>query len=379
MRISGIRVHLCHFPLPAPFRPSWIPGFPMSMNSCAIYRLTTDEGLEGISAGVAFADEARGPVNLLRAFLIGKDPEAEFDDVFKILRTAARVLGIRAWHVELALWDLIGKARGEPVYRVLGGERDRVRAYCSTGELRSPEENAERALARRDEGFTAIKLRVRFPTLEEDVAVVRAVREAVGDSMAIMVDANQGWRVHGFGPYPEWDLDRAAGFARAMEELDLTWLEEPLDQHAYAEYAKLREGTSVPLAAGEMLSDYTGFEELIAHGSVDVLQPDATLSGGIRLGRDVARMAEEAGLGFAPHTWTNGVGLAANLHVMAASPNCEWAEFPYDPPGWTPEGRDAMLTEPLRIDADGDVRVPEGPGLGIELDDEALAAHGEEV
>ena len=128
-----------------------------------------------------------------------------------------------------------------------------------------------------------------------------------------------------------------------------------------------------------MLSDYTGFEELIRHESVDILQPDATLSGGIRLGRDVARMAEDAGLGFAPHTWTNGVGLAANLHVMAASPNCEWAEFPFDPPGWTPEGRDAMLTEPFRLDAEGYVRLPDGPGLGIELDEERIAAHCEEL
>ncbi len=121
MKITGIRVHLCHFPLAEPFHPSWIPGFPMSMNTCVIYRLQTDEGLEGIAAGVAFADEARGPVNLLRAFLTGKDPEAELDDIFRILRTSARVLGIRAWFVELACWDLIGKARGAPVWKVLGG------------------------------------------------------------------------------------------------------------------------------------------------------------------------------------------------------------------------------------------------------------------
>jgi L-alanine-DL-glutamate epimerase-like enolase superfamily enzyme len=297
----------------------------------------------------------------------------------KILRSATRVLGIRAWHVEPACWDLIGKARGEPVHRLLGGGRDRVRAYCSTGSLRSPQESAENALRMGEEGFGAIKLRIRFPTVDEDVAVVRAVRDAVGDSMRIMVDANQGWRVHGFGPYPEWDLERATATAARLEELDLTWLEEPLDQFEYAGYRALRARTSVPLAAGEMLSDYHGFRDLIEGRCVDVVQADVTLSGGIRLCHDVGRLAEAAGLGFACHTWTNGLGLAANLHVMAAAPNCEWAEFPYDPPGWVPEARDAMLTERFEIDAEGFVPVPNGPGLGVTLDEERIAAHAEEL
>ena len=378
MKITGIRVQLCHFPLPAPFTPSWIPGFPMPMNSCVIYRLQTDEGLEGVAAGIAFADEAKALVNLLRAFLVGRDPE-DVDDVVKILRSATRVLGIRAWHVEPACWDLIGKARGRSVAHLLGAERDRVRVYCSTGSLRSPEASAENALRMREEGFTGIKLRVRFPTVEEDVAVVRAVREAVGVSMAVMVDANQGWRVHGFGPYPEWDLERAAETAARLEDLDLTWLEEPLDQFDYEGYRRLKQRTSIPLAAGEMLSDYHGFRDLIAGRCVDVVQPDVTLSGGIRLGHDVAGMAAEAGLGFACHTWTNGLGLAANLHVMAAASTCEWAEFPYDPPGWVPEARDAMLAEPFRIDADGFLRLPDGPGLGVTLDDERITAHAEEL
>ena len=375
MKITGIRVHLCHFPLPEPFSPSWLPGFPLSTNGCAIIRLQTDEGLEGVSAGVLLADEAKGAVNVLRAVLTGRDP-TNVDDIFKILRSSVRVLGIRAWHVEPACWDLIGKVAGMPVWRLLGGAASRIRAYASTGELREPSRRVEDVQALRKQGFSAVKLRIRWPTVGQDLALVRAVREAAPD-MALMVDANQGWRVHGFGEYPEWDLGRAVRTARALEELDVTWLEEPLDQHDYRGYAALRQKTTVPIAGGELLSDLHGFRDLIEHRAVDVLQPDAVLTGGIRMGTQVAAMARAAGLGFAPHTWTNGIGLLVNLQVMGAV-GADWCEFPIDPPGWVPEGRDAMLAAPVSIDPDGYVTLPDRPGLGIELDEERIAAHGEE-
>jgi len=377
MKITGIRVHLCHFPLPAMFSPSWLAGFPAMSNGCAIYRIQTDEGIEGVSASPLIGDEARGLATLLRLTLSGRDP-TQVEDIFKLLRSSTRQLGMRAWHVEPALWDIIGKKAGLPVWRLLGGARTRVRAYASTGELRSGEQRAEDVAARIEEGFTAAKLRIRFMTVEEDIAVVRTVREAHPD-VTLMVDANMGWRTHGFAEYPEWDLARAVRTARELEDLDVTWLEEPLDQFDYRGYAALRRKTTVPLAAGEMLSDLHGFRDLIERRAVDVVQADAVLSGGILLARKVAAMAEAAGMGFSPHTWTNGIGLRVNLQVMGAVPGTVWCEYPIDPPGWTIEARDAMLAEPLRIDPDGFVTLPEAPGLGIDLDEEAIAKHGEEV
>ncbi len=377
MKITGVRVQLCHFPLPETFSPSWLPGFPMMTNGCAILRLQTDEGIEGVSASPLIADEAKGLVNLLRLVLTGRDP-TQVEDVSKLLRSATRALGLRAWHVEPACWDLIGKAAGMPVWRLLGGAHERIRAYASTGELREPARRVDDVAAYREQGFTAVKLRIRFPTIEEDVAVVRAVREAHPD-VAIMVDANQGWRVHGFAPYPEWDLARAVRTSRELAALDVTWLEEPLDQFDYRGYAELRRSTSVPLAAGEMLSDLHGFRDMVEHRAVDILQPDAVLTGGILMARKVSAMAEAAGMGFAPHTWTNGIGLRINLQVIGSVPNAEWCEYPIDPPGWTIEARDAMLAEPTAIDAEGHVTLPETPGLGIELDEERIAAHGEEI
>jgi D-galactarolactone cycloisomerase len=374
MKIERVDAWLFHSPLPAEFRPSWTPGLPSTQCSGTIFRLVTDDGLEGYAGGLLVAEEARGVVDLLRLYLLGREP-TDIEAVLRILRTSTRVLGYRAWHIEPALWDLVGKAAGLPVWKLLGGANPRLRAYQSTGELRSPEQRAEDALRSREEGFTAIKLRCRFPTLHEDVAVVRAVREAVGDTMAIMVDANQGWRVDLFDDV-RWDFKRALQTARAYEEFELTWLEEPLDQHDYAGYARLRVATTTPIAGGEMLSDLHGFRDHLVAGGLDVIQPDVVFSGGILTSRKIAGMAEAHDVAFAPHTWTNGLGLAANMQVMAAVPNGGWCEYPYDAPGWVPEARDAMLAEPIRIDPDGWITMPDKPGLGIALDWERIEKHG---
>jgi L-alanine-DL-glutamate epimerase-like enolase superfamily enzyme len=376
MKIERIEAWVCRFPLPNAFYPSWIPGVPSNDNTCVLYRLTTDDGIEGIAGGIAVFEEARGYLPLLRAYLRGREVTS-VEDILKTLRTAAQVVGYRPWHIEPALWDIIGKAAGLPVYKLLGGARDRLLAYASTGDLKTPERHVETCLQLRELGFRAAKLRVRHPTLEEDVAVVEAVREELGDDFTIMVDANQGWRVHGLGPYPEWDFKRAVQFARECEDLDVHWLEEPLYQHDYEGYSNLRGQTDVRIAAGEMLAELHPFRELITRAGVDVVQPDATLSGGILMSRKIAALAEAFGVEFAPHTWTNGVGLAANLHCMGAAANCRWCEYPFEPGSWIPEARDAMLTEPIQVDpSDGTIAVPSGPGLGVEMDWEAVAAHG---
>ncbi|HVL80353.1 MAG TPA: mandelate racemase/muconate lactonizing enzyme family protein [Actinomycetota bacterium] len=378
MRIEKIEAWICHFPLPAPFAPSWVPGVPSEANSCVVYRITTSDGVQGAAAGIAVFEEAAGYVPILRAYLSGREVTS-VEDILKTLRSSTQVLGYRAWHVEPALWDIIGKVAGLPVYKLLGGARDRLQAYASTGELKLPAQHVETCEQLRDLGFRAVKLRVRHPSIAEDIAVVEAVREAMGDDFTIMVDANQGWRVHGLGPYPEWDFKRALRFAQACEELDVYWLEEPLYQHDYEGYAALRGQTDVRIAGGEMLADLHPFRELLVRGGLDIVQPDVALSGGILFSRKIAILAETFGAEYAPHTWTNGLGLAANLHCMGAAANAGWCEFPFEPGSWVPEARDAMLTRTLDIDPDGAIAVPQGPGLGVEVDWEAVAAHGTEV
>jgi D-galactarolactone cycloisomerase len=222
-------------------------------------------------------------------------------------------------------------------------------------------------------------LRIRNQDIRKDLAVIEAVRVAVGDDVELMVDANQAWLIHGFGDYPKWDLKRAMSVARELEQLGVVWLEEPLRMRDYEGLSILRRSTSVAISGGELNDDLDDFRELINRGCYDIIQPDVTFAGGILTCRKIAGMAEAANIVYNPHTWSNGLGLAANLQLMGAIPNCTYCEFPYDPPGWIPEGRDAMLTEPIRIDGDGYVAVPSEPGLGVEVDWEKVRAHGEKI
>lgn len=375
MKVTDLEAWLFHYPLPAPFRPSWVPGYVSTLNSAVIYRLRTDEGLEGMAGGVAFADEARGAVNLLRAYLLGLDID-DTEEVVSRLATANRTLGIRAWFVEAAFWDLRGKSEGKSVAALLGARRDRIPAYASTGQVRDPEEAAEHALAALALGFKGIKIRTRHPSLDEDLAMVRSVREAIGADIALMCDANQAWRVDAFAKGPVWDLERATAAARGMEEFGVAWLEEPLDMYDLRGYAQLRRNTKVKIAAGELHGDPGLVRLLMEADGVDVVQPDLVFTGGVTGAFALAQEAAARGLAYTPHTWTNGLGLAANLQVAMAAPNCEWIEYPYDPPGWVPEARDAMLTEPLSIDTEGFLALPDAPGLGVTLDEERLKAHG---
>jgi L-alanine-DL-glutamate epimerase-like enolase superfamily enzyme len=285
------------------------------------------------------------------------------------------VLGIRCWFIEAAFWDIRGKAAGRSVAALLGADRDRLEVYASTGAVRDPADAAAHARRLVDAGFRGVKIRTRHDRLEDDLQMVAAVREAVGPEVAVMCDANQAWRVDVFGHGPVWDLERAAAAARGMEQHGVAWLEEPLDMYDLGGYAALRRRTSTPVAAGELHGEPSLVRLLMDAEGVDVVQPDAVMTGGITGAAALASEAARRGLAFSPHTWTNGVGLAVNLHVALAAGNCVRLEYPCDPPGWTPQARDAMLTHPLLPGPDGMLACPDAPGLGITLDENALSAH----
>jgi L-alanine-DL-glutamate epimerase-like enolase superfamily enzyme len=366
MRIARVETRRYAFPLDPPFRAAWDP-VPRQRVEATLVGVHTDEGLTGWASGDALPDAA-----LLERLLAGLDP-FRTEAVREVCETVD-FHGGRPWTLEVAVWDLVGRALGRPLWQLLGGRSERILAYASTGELVDPQERAARVVALRDRGVKAVKLRFHLGDWRRDVEVVEQVRGAVGSALEIMVDANQGWRMPG-DREPRWDVATAAQCARALESLGVYWLEEPLRMDDLDGYRALRRLTSLRLAAGEMVRNAAEARDLVERGGVDVLQTDVVLAGGIGGCRRLAALADLHGRAWSPHTWTNGYGLVANLHLALAVSTCPFIEVPFDPPAWTAERRDWLLPAPLEIAPDGSIAPPPGPGLGVDPDLDALEAY----
>ncbi len=376
MKISRIDLWHVQVPLPAPFHPSWIPGFAQTENRFTLVRIATSDGAEGWSAGPAMGKERRGLGDLLGPYFLGE----RADDIAGV-RQRIREMGYLGWRcgwLEPACWDLVGRARGVPVWKLLGGRGGRVQLYASTGEVRTGQARVDEVLAQVDEGFTGVKLRVHADTLAEDIEQLRSCRAGVGDDVILGVDANQGWRVAVVADAPKWDYDRAEAFCKAAADQGLQWVEEPLAMDAYDDLARLRAATTVELTGGELNNQgLPEFRVMLEKGCYDVYQPDAIFTGGIAETLAICRRVEAAGFTYTPHTWTNGIGFAVNLQLYACSKHrdIKLLEYPYDLPGWTVEGRDGVLREPWHHDQ-GWLDVPESPGLGFEIDPAGLSRYG---
>jgi L-alanine-DL-glutamate epimerase-like enolase superfamily enzyme len=277
----------------------------------------------------------------------------------------------RMWPLEVALWDLMGKISGQPLWKLLGGRQRRMRAYASTGERLPAAERAESARRLQAQGFAALKLRFHAADPRQDLAIARAVREAVGPEMAILIDANQGWQMP-WDAGPAWDFKTALWMAEALAELDVYWLEEPLHRHDYRGLAELRRRSRVRIAGGEGNREFAELRQYLHFGSLDVYQPDVVWSTGILRARQLAGEVQAASAIYSPHTWGDGLVLLANLHLTAAVSQAPFLEFPYDPPHWSPERRDFILPAPILPDEAGYLWLSDAPGLGVEIDWAAL-------
>jgi D-galactarolactone cycloisomerase len=363
VKITGVRLRRLRRPLDPPFVAAWDPEARTAFEATVVL-VDTDEGLVGIGSG----DTMDGFERYEHLF-VGEDPLA-IERHVQVLETITFHAG-RYWPLEAALWDLAGKSQGVPVAHLLGGAARRVRPYASTGEARSPAERAESAVALREHGFRALKLRIDRSRLEEGLEAVEATRNAVGTEVELVVDLNQGWRMAGdISPALAYeDVRRAAG---RLSELGVLWLEEPLPREDVEGYARLRGETGLRIAGGEMARTPAELDAFLAADALDVFQPDAVLAVGILRARELAERVLAGGRWFTPHTWTNGLGLLANLHLVAGVGGGPFLELPYDPPGWRPDRRDFMLAEPVTPDDEGWLAVPDRPGLGAELDEDAL-------
>ena len=363
MKISGIETREYAIPFEPPFVAAWDP-VPRARQQATLVIVRTDEGMSGYASGDGLPDR-----ELLERFLVGIDPLRT-----ELVRDVCETVdfhGGRPWTAEVAVWDLVGRILDTPCWQLLGGRSEGLLAYASSGEAVGAGERVARCLALRDAGVRAAKIRFGSGDWREGVELVAQVRDAVGPAFELMVDANQGWRMPG-DLSPRWDVATALQCARALEPLGVYWLEEPLRTDDVEGYAALRAGTTLRIAAGEMVRSGHEARDLVVRGGVDVIQTDVVLSGGIGGCRRVAALADLHGRAWSPHTWSNGLGLVANLHLALAVSTCPYIEVPYDPPAWSAERRDWLLPEPLEIASDGTIAPPPGPGLGVVPDLDAL-------
>ena len=364
-RIAAIGITHHRLPLAPPFNAAWDTQ-PRVHFDATIVRVTTDSGLEGVGSG----DRMLG-FEGHESLFVGRDP-LELERHHRVLSNIDFHYG-RCWPLDLALWDLAGKILGQPCWKLLGGLSRRVRAYASAGTLRDPKAQADAAERYLAQGFPALKLRFHRGDWRDDVKALETVRARVGDRLELLVDCNQGWRLPWDTDGP-WTFKDALTVARELERLKVYWMEEPLHRADHAGMRALREATEVRIAAGEMTRQLHELRELITGPCVDVVQPDVALVGGITGLRRVAILAQEHHVTFTPHTWTNGMGVTANAHLVAGLADAPFLEFPFDPPEWSLARRDFMLTAPLSIDDQGWINLSDAPGMGYTLDEARLQA-----
>lgn len=354
-RIHSIDVTLLSLPLTAPMLTA---TFPITGIDTALTRVRTEDGHVGVGWCFAFGTGRVGPIarfiEELGTVIIGEDAVMTSALWGKLSAHAAFVgrKGIATLAmstIDTACWDIAGQEAGLPVYRLLGGHTNTVRAYASQGLWldRSEHELVDEAMAYVEHGFTAVKMRVGLEDMRRDISRVRRVREAIGDDVDLMVDVNQGW-----------SFKQAMYMSEAFKEFDLYWLEEPMPVERVADYAEARARMPMRLCTGE--SNYLKGEllQLLQSGGADCVMPDLMRMGGVTEWMKAARLCEAFGVEVSPHLF-----MEHSVHLAAASPNARFQEYM---PWWDP-----ILETPVEVEQ-GVIRLPDRPGFGIDISERAV-------
>ena len=368
MKITDIRAVMVSAPVPPDRRWSDDMGVRVKADTTIVI-VNTDEGITGYGCAQGSPPVAKAIIEeALRPQLLGEDPtwvERLWEKMYSGNRYGAAlqrassnpVMGRRGETiaaisgVDIALWDIVGKWLGQPVYRVLGACRDRIRAYVAGG-WKSEEGIGEQLSEQVARGFGAVKMVAVGEdgfSLDKCERRVRAAREAIGPDVELMIDA------HGY-----FDTSTAVRLAERLEQYDLAWFEEPVTSDDYRAMAEVRAKTTIPIAAGESEFTRYGFRDMIDAGAVDFVQPDVSIAGGITECRRISALASAHGKLFSPHGGSAAPLVAASLHLAASCPNCNIFSLS---PGRNPLVDD-LIEENISM-TDGYVHVLEGPGLGI--------------
>lgn len=374
MKITEVHAFLMSYALPEPMRlPFWGGERTIIKRDAMLIRIRTDTGLTGYAPGPAHERAQKEIHDIIRPFLLGKDPrrwsEIKFSGDLEITKT------YRA--VEIALMDLAARYESCPLSEIIGGrKRDRIKLYGSAGMYMSPEGYAKEADIIARMGFSAYKMR---PALgpDDDLRAVELMRKAVGPQVGIMIDAHSWWRMGD----KSFSVKTVTDLAREIAKFNPTWLEEPLPPDNHDAYRALRAQKILPIATGEHEQEEKGFYDLILTGAADYIQMDVCCQGGFAMGQRVFASVQRKNLRFAFHSWGTALEVLAAAHLGICWPAdvVEWLEYPiYTKPKcpvmypWPLA--EEILREPFEIHQ-GDLFVPKGPGLGIEIDESVIGKY----
>ncbi len=359
--------------------PPWNPTQVITTRDYLVVRIDTNAGLTAIAMDGDYTPNLPARAcdieTLIKPAMVGKRV-MDMETHTAFLHTA-RNKG-RFFFIGVALWDIVGKAAGMPLYQLWGGQRTRVPVYASTVQHgRSPAERADDCRRYLDQGYKAVKLRLSADTIADDIALVAACRQAIGDQMDIMVDANQAGKGPGSKePGAHWDYTRAIETARYLGDYGVAYLEEPLAYVLEEDGARLKENSPVPIAGGEGKHGIQAFSTLIHNDIYDILQPDPIVSGTPTDMLKIRAMAEGAQLPVIYHHGKSGYGFMIGLHLSTAFGQSPWLEYMDDGEFWQPAGFQVGFKNVVPLDAEGCVHCPEAPGLGMEWDAQWLADIG---
>jgi L-alanine-DL-glutamate epimerase-like enolase superfamily enzyme len=372
MRIADIRLTGL---VGATVEGGWAEELTPADNVHTIVEVVTDEGLAGVGSAFTSRELVAASMDILKPFLIGEraDEPARVSEKLR-QHTFWQGRGGAIEHaisgIDIALWDILGKATGQPVGRLLGGRyRDRVRPYASLL-MDEPYALTEHLLAIKGQGFHAFKIgwgpfgRV---STAMDEAIVKAAREAIGPDAMLMVDpgGSDAFWPNGY----KWALRTA----EMLAAYGVDWFEEALRPDALDDFVALRRNAPVPITGGETLTRRQSFAPFIQAGAFDIVQPDVTKVGGISEERKIGWMAQEAGIRMIPHGWNTAVGLAADLQLASALADTDLVEYIAGS-----AYVDDLKSGGWQLDADGMLAIPDVPGLGLELDGDAVARYTRE-
>ena len=367
--VKSVTCHVVTTPIERPFTSSR--GWLYKTRGTCLVEIETTDGIVGWG-------ECYGPSAVAKAFIdtqlaarvIGRDPfdvEVVWEDLYNRIKDyGPKGMSIAAISgVDIALWDIIGKSCGKPVHKLIGGAfRTEVDAYATgmyfTDMNRLVDEAVEEASGYVKSGFRAIKMKIGLGSIRRDIERVRAVREAVGPDVRLMVDANHSLSV-----------PTAIRMGRELEALGIEWFEEPISPEDIDGYVEVTRALDMAVAGGENEFTRWGFKDAIVRKAMDIVQPDVCAAGGITECKKIAAMATAHGVECMPHAWGSAVGLAATIHFLASIPDQPPCLFPVPPMLEFEQEenpfRDFLAKQPIR-QSDGKVKVPTGPGLGIEVD-----------